>query len=641
MQQDSSLSRLQLCRWVSRFALMNVLVFCLVGVAFIVHWPVPPFDSIPSFNLIAKAGAILFLVLAFLGNSTLLAFLAAVPAFCVALLFRQRWLTVLIAILGASLMVLLLLIDSVVFHLYHYHMMGIVWQIYRSGAFSQVLQFSWLEWSIVAVAGLLVFILEYFVSRFVWYRWQKHQKQSAGGMSILYLMVCLYFSYMALLMAGGVTYFLSPVQAASTVITLEARVIPFYEFLFGELMPKKSMADSLQTTLSGGFVELQNLVKPLNYPLHPLHFKSIKKPLNIVVIGIDTWRFDQLNKTVTPNIAAFAQRSWRFFDHYSGGNSTQPGLFSLFYSLPPNYWSAMLQEKQGPVFIHQLLKDKYQMGIFMSASMQFPAFDDTIFREVKPLQINTPGNDPYQRDKRITQEFTHFIKNRDGKRPFFSFLFYDQVHGYCSSGEKFPKPFQPAVDQCDHLTLTNNSDPVPYLNRYKNAVLFDDAQVGKVLAAIEQQHLLKNTVVIITSDHGSEFNDTHQDLWGHASGFTRYQTQVPMVIYWPGSKPKKIHHLTSHYDIVPLLMQRVLGCLNPIKDYSVGEPILQAGHRPYLIAAGYVNHAILTKKRITIIYPQGNYVMKTPAGKRISDGKFNLPIFKSVFADENRYFKTS
>lgn len=41
------------------------------------------------------------------------------------------------------------------------------------------------------------------------------------------------------------------------------------------------------------------------------------------------------------------------------------------------------------------------------------------------------------------------------------------------------KPFQLAVKQCDRFSLTPNSDPIPYVNRYHNAVYFVDSEVKK------------------------------------------------------------------------------------------------------------------------------------------------------------------
>jgi len=107
----------------------------------------------------------------------------------------------------------------------------------------------------------------------------------------------------------------------------------------------------------------------LLYPLHPLVYKPIKKPTNILFVLIDSWRFNTLNATHTPNIYRFAEQSWQFQKHFSGGNATQPGLFSLFYSLPASYWSATVNQHKGAAFMDKLLAENYSMGIFTSATL--------------------------------------------------------------------------------------------------------------------------------------------------------------------------------------------------------------------------------------------------------------------------------
>ncbi len=85
--------------------------------------------------------------------------------------------------------------------------------------------------------------------------------------------------------------------------------------------------------------------------------------------------------------------------------------------------------------------------------------------------------------------------------------------------------------------LKNDSDPVPYLNRYRNAGHFDDNLVKQVLNNLATQGLLKNTIVIITADHGEEFNESHQDFWGHASDYTRGKfIHACHLLAWPSAQ---------------------------------------------------------------------------------------------------------
>jgi membrane-anchored protein YejM (alkaline phosphatase superfamily) len=39
--------------------------------------------------------------------------------------------------------------------------------------------------------------------------------------------------------------------------------------------------------------------------------------------------------------------------------------------------------------------------------------------------------------------------------------------------------------------------------------------------------------VIVTSDHGEEFNDTGKNYWGHNGNFSPYQVAVPLLVRGP------------------------------------------------------------------------------------------------------------
>ncbi|MDP2514042.1 sulfatase-like hydrolase/transferase [Photobacterium damselae subsp. piscicida] len=57
-------------------------------------------------------------------------------------------------------------------------------------------------------------------------------------------------------------------------------------------------------------------------------------------------------------------------------------------------------------------------------------------------------------------------------------------------------------------------------NRYKNALFYIDGLIAKVLKHID----LQNTIIVITSDHGQEFNDNKQNYWGHSATTVMYKS---------------------------------------------------------------------------------------------------------------------
>ncbi len=215
----------------------------------------------------------------------------------------------------------------------------------------------------------------------------------------------------------------------------------------------------------------------LKYPQSPLICTPPKKPKNILILMIDTWRFDMLNSSVVPNIYQFSREAQVFQNHLSGGNSTRAGVFSLFYGLPATYWTAMESSNTSPVLMELLQKNHYQMGIYASAPLNLPEFNKTVFAHIPDLQIKTKGENVVDRDKKITQQFLAFLKNKNPQKPFFGFLFYDSAHSYCSAN-KVKKQFLPAASVCERQTAIKNIQL--YVNRYKNALYFIDGQIQMV-----------------------------------------------------------------------------------------------------------------------------------------------------------------
>ena len=638
MSTQNSTPRRLLSRWAGWFFLANAGLFLLIGLSYI---PVlPDFTASP---LITTKGILLagvFTVLAFVGQFALFAFASCAVLVLLILCFPRRGFAFVVGIVMAAAIALLLVTDSVVYHLYHFHFAGVIWHIIASGVAVQVLELSWVEWMIALTIALVLLLIEWGIAVFVWRRLLTSKPKAHGRFIGMSLVAALFLSYtMYLSVAYGARNLDEAKRSNDHLIVMVAQIVPYYEKILGLLIPEKQGFVNLMKANAGYFAQNKQLNKPLNYPLHPLQCKVPDKPLNIVVIAIDTWRFDMLNKKVSPHIAAFSKKAWRFKNHYSGGNCSRPGVFSIFYSIPGNYWTAVRSQKKSPVFIKQLLKAHYQMGIFGSASLHYPAFDKTIFRDIRNLQVEAPGDTPMKRDQKITQEFKQFISHRKKNQPFFSYVFYNEVHNWCGSLQPYSKPFQTAVKECDRLVLDKNTNPVSYLNRYRNAVHFVDQLVGKDLKVLKQQHLLNNTVVIITSDHGEEFNDEGLGYWGHASAYDPYQVKTPLIVYWPHQKHRVFTYKTSHYDIVPTLMTRVLNCKNPVSDYSSGVSLLTKGHRPYLIVGSYIDYAILKKGRVTTIYPGGNYAVRYSNGHESPKAKLDMKTLKKAFSDLNRYFK--
>ena len=628
-------SRYLLARFIAWFFLLNTGLYLLISLNYLSVVP-SPFDI----DVMTWRGAVssyVFLVAAFVGQLGLFSIGLMLLLQLFALLLPWVRLQQAMAVLFATLLGLFLVADTVVYQLYHFHMLGILWQLLTAGVAQDVLALSWKEYTLICSAFIFLLLFEILLVRWLWKKIQARCYRGWGKYATMAWLACLLVAYSLMVTSAGIGLKQETNLAGMHQIVLEARAVPLFNKTLRWLLPDDHGVHRLETTNGGLFVQLKQVVRPMHYPLSPLQCSPPKKPLNIVFFVIDALRFDALNAKITPNLYRLAKKSWWFQRHVSGGNATGPGIFSLFYSIPYNYWSSVLQQGVTPVLLNQLEKRHYQLGVFRSASLHYPAFDRTIF--LKSSVKDTEGDTAFDRDQRINQRFFRFIDRLDRKRPFFSFVFYDGAHNYCQKTKvSHDRPFKPEVADCDRLNISVNTKRGPYFNRYHNAAYFDDQLLGGLIAKLKQARLWDNTVVLVTSDHGEELNDSHQRFWGHASAYDQWQLHVPFVLHWPGARPKQVDYRTSHYDVVPSLLQRVLHCRNPESDYSVGLPLWRAGGRGLIIADSYIDYAILQKDRVTRVYPVGELDIKYFSGGLIPHATPRPQQLQRAFSLLKRYY---
>ncbi|WP_339725156.1 sulfatase-like hydrolase/transferase [uncultured Paraglaciecola sp.] len=87
---------------------------------------------------------------------------------------------------------------------------------------------------------------------------------------------------------------------------------------------------------------------------------------------------------------------------------------------------------------------------------------------------------------------------------------------------------------------------------YVAAVSYVDAQIGKVLTAIEASDAKGNTIVILWGDHGWHLGE--KTIWGKHTLYER-ALKSPLIVKLPGGKGKAFDQIVETVDIYPTLME--------------------------------------------------------------------------------------
>lgn len=347
-----------------------------------------------------------------------------------------------------------------------------------------------------------------------------------------------------------------------------------------------------------------NVFTAFRYPLNNVVYGKGEN-LNVVIVAIDSLRSDVVTPEIMPNLTKIAKGGISFQDHYSSGNATRSGIFGLFYGLPPSYWQAALSSSTSPALMNGFIDVGYDIGVFSTATLKRPEFYSTVFSRVRPLRMGSEGSGGViDRDVESIKDFENWLSNRDVNQKFMSFVFLDSVHAVAVP-ESEQLPYKNYWEDINHLELGPNFDPVPYFNRYKNSAYGADILIGKILDILRDKKLLSNTVVVVTSDHGDEFNDSGLNYWGHNGNFSQAQIKIPLVMYWPGINAQVVKHRTTAYDVSATLLKRVLAAQNPLEDFGVGQDLFDSKPREVFFVGSYSEDAIVAGDDVLLIKMSG------------------------------------
>ncbi len=292
---------------------------------------------------------------------------------------------------------------------------------------------------------------------------------------------------------------------------------------------------------------------------------------NVLVIVVDTLRADHLSsygydRPTSPNIDALAREGVLFENAISGCSWSYPSHVSLVtgryqfehgkstFALAPFFHPSKNIFNGYPTIGEVLQEHGYRTGAFSANRIFFTGnlgfnrgfihFDD-YFNSIPDMFSRTLAGREFLRlygkaangkvgnqvlsyglhngfrkqPAEINQEVLSWI-DKAGARPFFAFLNYFSVHApYGAPGALRTEPKGTAQDTA----------------LYDQGIEYTDQYIGLLLQALKQRGLDKNTLLILTADHGESLGE--HDYFTHGRVLYWDQIHVPLVFWYPGHVP--------------------------------------------------------------------------------------------------------
>ena len=119
------------------------------------------------------------------------------------------------------------------------------------------------------------------------------------------------------------------------------------------------------------------------------------------------------------------------------------------------------------------------------------------------------------------------------------------------------------------------------IHGYKACVSYVDAQLGKVMAKMEELDLMESTIIVLWGDHGWHLGD--HGIWCKHSNFEQ-ATKAPLIISAPGYKNGVSHSMAEFVDVFPTLCDLIN---LEISDDLDGNSLVEQLKKPTKISKDY------------------------------------------------------
>jgi arylsulfatase A-like enzyme len=173
------------------------------------------------------------------------------------------------------------------------------------------------------------------------------------------------------------------------------------------------------------------------------------------------------------------------------------------------------------------------------------------------------------------------------------------------------------------------------IRAYYASTSFMDAQVGRVIEALDRLHLRENTIIVFWGDHGYHLGE--KGKWSKAYSLWDVGLGVPLIIAMPGQKPQTSGRTVQLLDLYPTLADLAgLPAPPPVQGRSI-PPLLRKPNASWNFPAfavvmfqGKLGRSVTTERWHYVEWDEGR------AGAMLTDHRSD-PLELKNLADEARF----
>jgi hypothetical protein len=268
---------------------------------------------------------------------------------------------------------------------------------------------------------------------------------------------------------------------------------------------------------------------------------------DVVMVVIESMRPELVAADIMPNLAALSEESTHCKYHFSGGNATNHGVFSLVTGLEPVWFDT--PQRSDPGMYRWFKSIGYELGFFAGANDWKDFRMDGFIRPELFDEFHVTARNGISSDRRAVELASAFLSRQSitldldpVQKPRLAIVY---LYGTHAMYQSYPE------DQIDR-PAADDRFPFPYPSRMRDLVWNRYRNSARTVDRLIKSLLARDRVIVVVGDHGEAFLE--DGTIGHGIRLSRYQNMTAAVLHFPGEPAKVLERPTCHADVLPTLL---------------------------------------------------------------------------------------